>query len=637
MSTLFRKELRALMPLAALSFLWISGDLITRPFTEQLDTASWASISSIEPGEGGMLGFFLGLLAFFVAYAAFPREHDEGTIDFLRSLPTTQRGVFVTKIVAGIGVLVLFVAVGQVTNWLLQLPNPQSYTGEQFRFDTALTVTALQATFVAVAYCHGLLASTLRLFGLLPYLLVMLGVIALEVIDPALGWMNPVSIVRFTYEGQELLVPWGVIGLHAVVALVVLALAYVAWMGPFERVREWMAPKREGRSAAAVLGLGCATASVVVVALGLIGFISINEVRDRPPESDEPEGIAWQTADARSEHYAFTYPTNLRARALRLIGAADGISESVARTLGAREVPFVTVDLAETSHHHEGIAAGTRIRMPLVGDERDLRLQHVLAHETTHVFQGRESDRRLMTQRGTRAFVEGSADWVGYEVVPNEAARRESRIVAAASFERHHMELEDVLDDDALRARWDTALAYSLGEAWTEAIALACGDAAVGDVMRAIGRADAARDLAPLALWQDALQSIGCSEVAARARWESLLARTADEERAAIEAIPRAGAGVIAREDDETVVAATLDRASPEGLEWTLRVRRDRGASDAEMRGSEGQVVEAATEGARRRVIFRLPAALTRPRFDMQVCAVPPGGKWSFCEEWISG
>ncbi|MDQ3033962.1 MAG: hypothetical protein M3Y87_16215, partial [Myxococcota bacterium] len=87
----------------------------------------------------------------------------------------------------------------------------------------------------------------------------------------------------------------------------------------------------------------------------------------------------------------------------------------------------------------------------------------------------------------------------------------------------------------------------------------------------------------------------------------------------------------------ETIVAATLDRDAPPGLQWSLRVRRDRAASDTEIRSSRGEVVDDGAEGPRRRVIFRVPERLTHPRFDMQVCAVPAGGNWSFCEEWISG
>lgn len=632
-STLLRKELRALLPLAVLCFLLISGDVLTRPFTQQLDSASWASISAIEPSEGGFLAFVLWLLAFFVAFAAFPREHDESTIEFLFSLPLTRRAIFAAKVGAGAGVLVLFVALGQVTNWLLQLPNPQSYSGEQFRLDVALAAVLIQSSFVVVAYCHGLLASTLRVFGLLPYALAGLVLLVIETIDPSLGWLGPASICRLAYDGQELLVPWSTIAFHLAIAAVALALAYVGWMGPLDRLRDWLSAQ-DGGSTLRSVAVGSAIAGLAVIALIALVIVAVreDEANGPPPDDDaEPTGIAWQVAEARTDHYAFTYPTNLRSRALRLIGAADPIAESVARTLGAREVPFVTVDLAEQSGHHEGIAAGTRLRMGLVGQEDATRLEHVLAHETTHVFQGRESDRRLMTEpRGTRAFVEGSAEWVGYEVVPNERARRESRIVAAASWARHDLDLEDVLDDETLRARWDTTLSYALGEVWTEAIAEACGRAAVGDVMRAIGRDDAPRDLDAIALWQDALQHVGCSEVAARARMESLLARIADEERAAIDALPRAGAAVTAREDDAVVVRATLDRDAPEGARWGLRVRRDRAASDAEVRTMRGRVAD-----DRRGVTFRVPRDLAFPRFDMQVCVVPEGGNWSFCEEWM--
>ncbi|AKF05418.1 ABC transporter permease [Sandaracinus amylolyticus] len=629
MIALLRKELRALVPHALLCFLVISGDVISRPLTEQLDIQTWSSISAVDPGEGGGLAFMLALVAFFVAYAAFPREHDDGTIDFLRSLPVTRRAIFSAKMLAGAGVLVLFTALGQVTNWLLQLPNPQSFSGDQFRLDVALGVAALQSTFVLVLYAHGVLASTMRRFGLLPYALVMFVLLAAEEIEPSLAWLNPASICRLAYRGQVLLVPWGDIAVHVPIALVALGISYLVWMGPFEQLRDALAPKRDGRAA---IAFGCGTAVVVFVGLAVMTVLAVRSVQENGLPSDEPEGIDWQTAEARTEHYAFVYPTNLRARALRLVGSADDIAESVARVVGAREVPFITVDLAETSAHHEGIAAGTRIRMGLVGQDDDARLRHVLAHESTHVLQGRESDRRLMTQRGTRAFVEGSAEWVAYRVVPNDAAQTESRIVAAAGWTRHRLQLEDVLDDESLRQRFDTSLAYSLGEVLTEGIARACGERAVGDVMRAIGRSDAPQDLEPLALWQDALQSIGCSEVAARAQMERVIDDVARDHADAIAALPRAGAAVTGRDEETTTVVATLDRDAPEGATWTLRVRRDRMVSDTEIRSVRGVV-----DAARRRVTFLVPRGWSWPRFDLQVCMVPVGGNWSWCEGWTSG
>jgi hypothetical protein len=327
-----------------------------------------------------------------------------------------------------------------------------------------------------------------------------------------------------------------------------------------------------------------------------------------------------------------TYPTSATDRALRLVGDADGITEDVARLLGATRIPRITVDLAETSGHHEGISAGARIRMGLVGQDDERRLRHVLAHETTHVYQTQESDRRLVEQgNATRFFVEGSAEWVAREVVVDPETRRASRVVAAASWERHRLELEDVIDDGQMRARWDTTLVYSLGETWTEGIARACGREAVGGVLRALGREGAPEGLAPIALWEDALQHVGCNEAAVRRAWEALLAEIASEERAAIDAIPRAGAAVT-REGGATIVVAALDRDSPEGARWSVRVRRDRASSDTEMRSFDGEVEDA------RRVRFQVPTSLTEPRFELQLCVVPPGGgNWPYCEGWQSG
>lgn len=630
MRSLVAKELRALVPMMILCFLVISGDLLFRPFTERLDEASWQSISSIESGDGGGMAFMFALLAFFVAYAAFPREHDEGTIAYLGSLPVTPARIFAAKVGAGLLVLIAFPMIGQLTNWILQLPNPQSFSGNQFRAEVAITAGALQAIFASIVYGHALLASSLRRFGLLPYALAVWVLVALEEIAPELAWVSPASICRFEYEGTRLTIPWLPIVVHSIVSAIAIALAYFAWMGPFDRLRELAAPKKEGRSLPATLALGCATSIIGVLVFALLIFVSLREA-ERGVLDPPSEGVSWQTAEVRSARYAFVYPTNLRGRATRLAGAADAILERVIAVTGAEDPGLITVDLAESSGHHEGIAAGTRIRMGLLQDDEN-RLRHVLAHESTHVIQGRESDRRLADHGAiTRFFVEGSAEWVAYEVVSDlEDERRQSRIVAAASWSRHELDLEDVLDDARLRERYDTTLVYSLGETWADAIASACGRAAIGGVIRAIGRADAPDDPGALGIWQDALQHAGCSEAAVRLRWERAMRDLVESERDAIAAIPRAGAGVVGAGGERTVIVAELDRPAPPGAEWWVRVRRDRAASDTEVRGARGALEDAV------HVRFELARELTYPRFDLEVCMIPEGGNWPFCEPWQS-
>jgi hypothetical protein len=80
----------------------------------------------------------------------------------------------------------------------------------------------------------------------------------------------------------------------------------------------------------------------------------------------------------------------------------------------------------------------------------------------------------------------------------------------------------------------------------------------------------------------------------------------------------------------ETSIVARLDRPSPPGARWSVRVRRDVAASDAEMRGADGEL------DGETLVRFEVPRELTFPRFDLQVCVVPAGGNWSFCEPWQS-
>ena len=374
------------------------------------------------------------------------------------------------------------------------------------------------------------------------------------------------------------------------------------------------------------------------------------------------EEVSFATSEARTDHYAFVYPSSMEDRALHLISRADRILEAASRVVGASRVPSITVDMAEQSGHHEGIASGTRIRMGTQG-QADWRLVHVLAHESAHVVQSEVSNRYLM-EHGltTRFFIEGGAEWVAFETVSegrlagtvtaeeqqqDAELRRFSRVVAATSFERHRIRLEDTLDDTTFRARWDTTLAYPYGETFAEAVARACGDDAVGRAFDTFGREGAPQDATGESLYRDAFTSIGCDYESVAAAHELLIAETLRTERALIDTIPRMQGGVTGVENGDVVIEATLDRApltvaSPRGeraTQYNLRVRNDASAPDTEVRGFRGAIVPPTLgeESAPTRVRFYVPrASLTGARFDFLFSMDVDERAFPFSEAWQS-
>lgn len=649
---LFRKELRTLWPLLGLGVFLISGDFLTRPFTERLDESTYTGIASIDPGEGSFIGFFQLLLGFIVAYAAFPREHDERTIELLYALPISRPRIFLGKVLGGLTTLATICVLGQVTNALLVMWNVSSFERTQLTFELAMRVAFLHTVTAAVGYGHGLFASVFRRFGILPYVFLGYGISVVVTIVPALDVLDPLRLSRTEYVGTTLVIPWAVIAGHLLVAATMAALAYVLWLGSFERLQTAITT----RNVFATIGFGCMTALAVFGGLGVLVFLTVREYGDEgPPDPDavpEPEGVDFLAVEARSEHYEFVYPESFRDDALRLISRSDAILERAGAVVGTSELPHVTVDLAEESSHHEGIAASSRIRMGVVGSS-SWRLAHVLAHESTHVLQNQESDLHLADHgETTRFFVEGSAEWVAFEVTtaPDFAALSEeerrndvelraiSRIVATASAERHHIRIEDLWGDTGFRARWDTVLAYPLGETLAEAIARGCsgGDRrGVGDFMRAFARPDAPQDATGEALVRDALQSFGCDYERVIGAWDGLLHEIGTTDRARIDAIPRLSGGVIAEEGGDLVIEATLDRPPLEDEHYTVRYRRNELASDLEVSGARGSIVGGSVP---RRVRFRVPraGAASGARFQILFSVDVDERAFPFSEAWQS-
>ena len=56
---LYRKELRSLLPMFALSIFLVSGDVIARPLMERLDEDTFSDVAGLTAGEGSFLGFII--------------------------------------------------------------------------------------------------------------------------------------------------------------------------------------------------------------------------------------------------------------------------------------------------------------------------------------------------------------------------------------------------------------------------------------------------------------------------------------------------------------------------------------------------------------------------------------------------
>ncbi|MCB9596221.1 MAG: ABC transporter permease [Sandaracinaceae bacterium] len=633
MRALYLKELRSLWPFLVLTSLLMSGDLIHRPFMERLDEQTWEGIASyLRAGEDGTFGWVFAILAVCIAYAAFPREHDEGTIRFLHSLPVRRPLIFVAKVAAGLTIVWTGVGLLLLTDTAQSVWNTSSFEGGHWRADIALTHVAMQVAFGFIAYAHGLLGSVLRRFGILPYALVLVVASILKDVFPPAAWIDPTELLVARYEGSHLVIAWGPWIAHGFVALVALATAYAAWMGPADRIGAGLG--RAGATLAGKLAFGCGTALAGVGVLALSALVSSIGPSDEPIEpTDEPVEVASiDTRQARTARYEVTYPANLEARASALIEHIDAIHAGVQRELGADVGPVLVADLTETSSEHLGIASWTHLRVGLVGERDVVRLHHTFAHETVHAFQHRLSDlRQGDAERATHFFAEGSAEHVAFRVAPNGPAHRQARAVAAATWARHRMSSDDLIDERALRRRFDTSLVYSLGDRWSAALASTCGDAAIGDALRAMAREGAPRDLAPRAFWEDTLRAIGCDLESVDAAFDALMDADAEELTDVIDGLPRLGGGVAGRDGATVRVVALLDRDVDPSMTFFVRLRSDPDSEDTETITVRGQ----RDPDAPRRVVHRVSRALIpSSRFQLQLCALDDPRGWPFCETW---
>ena len=641
MTALLAKELRQLLPIA---WLWI-GLLVLGYAVQLLDGrvdeetfGSWCE-GHCDAGTSPFVAAFIILFTLITAYALFPREHDESTIDFLRALPIRRWRVYASKVLAAWLLLVGINVASYSLDAALLATNPESLGG-RFLGQVWWTLLWRDCVFAFVILAHGIVLSWFRAVGLVVYALYVTSLLYLENVSGSAGLWSVFGILANDYEGQRLVVDARAIGVHVTVACLLLLLGYRLWSRTPSAVAGGAAPER-GRGGRWLRGAGVALGFV------LLAGVSLYRVGEETgPIADEALAVV------ETEHYRFVH----RARDARVVSYivrhAEDDLRAVAELLGVDELPRIRVDLAASSQHAAGLATWKKIRMDLGAFEEDLSQRRVLAHEATHVLQSTASDRALARHFGTtRFFIEGMAQYVSFAVVPEPGRQRANHALAAVAKARQDIGFDDLIDAQAFGRRFDPELYYSLGDTWAEALVAVCGERVLGDFLRAAGREGAPRRIGGELFWRDTFREIGCELDAVNSVW----AERMDEAYAALDLapFPLFDDVVVARDAAAGVVRVTARLVAPEGVtdvvrpvRVVIRVRADNafgGAVDPVVRGA----LERDGEGLG--ATFAVPArAAPNARFEYQLgyeparVGAPPGergesGSRILYEGWRTG
>ena len=324
---LWQKELRQLVPWAVALYSVEIAAAIAGLFGDAPDFQVWARDTPIfNFGEARTV--WLSIWALVLAYAGFPREHEDRTLAYLFSLPVSRAGLFLAKSSAAALVLLGAVVLSEVLRWLVQLPNPGSMSGQTFRLGWAWLSLWTGGAFALIALGYALFLSVLRRFGLLVALLAATVLAGVEQRWPTLKRANALRLLDLDFHGTEALIPWRAFASHAALALVLSVVAAYFWVGRIEwladAISRWVTRTR----AKALLAVG------ILGTLVALAFVFGDEAQTSEPAFGTTGELASAEAVFSSHRYHFRYPSVLRERIERLGPTADALHDHVARALG---------------------------------------------------------------------------------------------------------------------------------------------------------------------------------------------------------------------------------------------------------------------------------------------------------------
>ncbi len=629
MLRLIAKEARQLFPIGAL---WLAVlvlnyaiQLATERFDEQTFT-SWCE-GYCDYNSSATVVIFTALIALVTAYSLFPREHDDATIDFLRALPVTRRSVFISKVFAAWALLCAINVLSYSLDALLLSTNPESIGG---RFYPQVWTTLLwrDCLVAFIILSHGVLLSWFRTIGLIIYAIYLLLLLWAESALGTSGVWSISTLLANEYDGSRLIVDSRALSIHTAVAVVVLFIAYHLWSRTESSVTGGKQP---------TFGLKVFRGLLSVAGFLMLTFILAYQV-----------GVGTGSAGTQSlrvattEHYRFVYPAAREDTMQYLLEHAESDYAILGELLGVTDLPNIRVDLSAESEHAAGLATWKKIKMDLNAFDADVSQRRVLSHETTHVLQAVESDRALARNYGAvKFFIEGMAQYTSFEVVPEEARRESNWQLAAVSWKRQNIEFTDLIDEARFSERFDPELHYSLGDLWTRAFVSGCGIEALGDFLRAAGREDAVRALAPAIFWRDTTRQFGCDIDSVNELWRTQMETLHESVQQSRFPVYTDVVVSVNESSGQVVITAMLAaHQSADAVDLPERVIVRIGASSARLAAGvdpvyRGQMVEV-SDGTQ--VQFTIPrSAINGSRFRYQLGLTPSDGSRYYYESWKRG
>ena len=556
MRSLLSKELRRVLPFMLLqAIIFLSGTITSLlfRFPDQLDMDSVVGYVRASSTDDYTLMAFLVTMA--LAAGLIVGEKDRGTLEFLDSLPTTRSRVFLAKMIAGWTVLAL-APVLEVTAGIAMRALSRSSLDHSFHLDIML----------AGGFCH--LSQLLLLFGLalnLAYLRRFAWLVAAVMIStylvmvdriPALGVFDVAALCQPVFSGTERKIPVSQLQVLLPLAVVFHASAWISFAAGADRLLGWLETFRDTRRGRALFAIAGA-ASVIA---WITAFALMYRGDEEKAESEIPGATFREAKETRTstEHYRFTYSSDRARRARRLIDAAERVHEQVRSRFEVAAIDLIEVDATRelAQHGMAGLADWKQIQIDLDAVVSSTRAIEILAHETSHAYIAKASNRRFnQAHSTTRFFNEGLAQVTGAEIAGDLASLEEHTLRAALMKHRKQLSLEVLLDDAELTRTHDETLAYSLGVELVSAVRDRWGPKAPYAVVRAFGREKAPEDLRGIVLWRDAFQAAGYDFDEALARFYERLDRTRKTERKLLDAIPRAQV-VLQKQDTVLIVRA---------------------------------------------------------------------------------